>query len=155
MFVTFKIQDNGGLHLELNGDDNKYPFTKEVDTHCEMTDRPKQPKLQKAGQWPVFTYAQNRIWHVEGSINRQTMAEYDAARLLLLKRIMPPATTTHRHTGKIITTDENGHTYTSIVTLLQYSIPVVPLYPSVGEYMIEWESDDPFVYDEGGNPVYI
>jgi hypothetical protein len=156
MFETFSIIDTvGPTTLVLNSD--IYPFTVQCDTHCEMSDRPRTPKQQLPGQFPVYTYARNRIWHIEGDIIGADMAAYDVNRLALLAIIMPPASPTQRYTGIIETVDGAGTVYQSEVTLTSYSVPVVPLYPGVGTYMFEWESDDPFVYTPsiGGTPVFI
>ena len=155
MFATFSITPVGGSALSLN--DATYPFTVTLDTHCEMSERPRTPKQSLPGQYPVFTYARNRIWHAEGDIIGVDMADYDVKRLALLAAILPPAAPTARYTGTIETVDGAGTTYQSLVTLTSYSCPVVPLYPSVGTYMFEWESDDPFVYtpNMAGSPIFI
>jgi hypothetical protein len=159
MFVEFSITDTVTPFpntLALNADDKTYPFTKTLDTHCEMSERPKTPKLLAPGQWPVFTYARNRIWHVEGDIIGTDMADYDAQRLALLAIVMPPAVAIQRYTAILTVGDENGNFYTSEATLTSYSIPVEPLYPAVNSYMLEWEADDPFCYRvSDGIPVFL
>lgn len=157
MFVEFKYTSiETILTIELNAEGGNYPFTKQVDTHCEMSERPRTAKLLQPGQSPVYTFARNRIWHVEGDIMTQNMGDYDAARLLLLNHILPTANPTFRFMGTITVSDENGHEYYSNVSLTSYSVPVEPLYPGVGSYMFEWESDDPFVYRLGdGRAMYI
>ena len=155
MFVEFThINAETGVEISLNT--LQFPFTQQLDTHCEMSDRPKTAKALAPGQSPVFTFARNRIWHAEGDIIGKTMAEYDSLRLRLLNLILPSPAPTVRFTGIIKVSDENDNWYTSIVTLTSYSVPVVPLYPAVGAYMFEWESDDPFVYNfVTGEPTYI
>lgn len=146
MFVDFSITTTAEtpVTLDLNGD--TYPFTEQVDTHCEMSDRPTLPKLLAPGQTPVYTFAKNRIWHVEGHIIGADMAGYDTARLALLNAALPIAVPTTFYTAIITVSDENGNSYTSNATLTSYSMPEVPLSPAYGAYMLEWESDDPFVY---------
>lgn len=153
MFVTFTVTPPGGSPFALN--DESFPANL-VDTHCEMSDRPRTPKQSQPGQYPVYTFARNRIWHIEGDILGTDMADYDTKRIALLNSgILPLAVPTTRYTSTITVTAETGDTFTSIVTLTSYSIPVAALYPGVGTYMFEWESDDPFVYDLSNDPGYI
>jgi len=155
MFVQFRHTNaTTGVTLLLNND--YYPFTKTLDTHIELSDRPKTANLLRPGQAPVYTFGRNRIWHVEGDIVAASMADYDAHRILLLNNILPAANPTSRWTGIITVDDENGFSYTSLVSLTSHSVPMEPLYPSVNSYMFEWESDDPFVYRvSDGAAMYI
>ena len=144
MFVSFQVTNNLGTTVNIN-DGTTYSL-ETADTHCEMSDRPKTPKLQMAGQWPVYTYARRRIWHVEGQILGQNMADYDTKRLALIHLIIPQETTVLRYTAQIQVTDQNGNSYIdSSASLTSYTMPVAAMYPGIGDFMIEWESDNPFV----------
>lgn len=154
MFIAFTITPPGGSPFAIL--DATYPATL-IDTHCEMSDRPRTAKQTQPGQSPVYTFARNRIWHVEGDILGTGMADYDTKRLALLAAIMPAAAPLDRFTGTIQVTDANSNVYESQVSLTSHSVPVAALYPGTSTYMFEWESDDPFVYTPaiGGTPVYI
>lgn len=155
MFVVFQVTPPGGSPFTLN--DDIFPATL-LDTHCEMSDRPRTPKQTAPGQWPVYTFARNRIWHIEGEILGTSMADYDTHRSDLVNAILPSAAPLDRYTSLIHVSDENGNTFESKASLTSYSVPVAALYPGVGSYMFEWESDDPFVYLPDittGSPVYI
>lgn len=155
MFVGF-IHKNATTNLSLTLNDDSYPFTKTLDTHCEMSERPRTPKTLQPGQTATYTLARNRIWHVEGDIVASSMANYDAKRIALLNNILPVANPAVRYTAELTVTDENSHSYISLVSLVAYSCPVEPLYPGVGAYMFEWEADDPFVYRvSDGKAMYI
>lgn len=154
MFAVFTVTPPGGSPFSLNV--ASYPATM-IDTHCEMSDRPRTAKQTQPGQSPVYTFARNRIWHIEGEILGSSMAGYDTNRLELLAALMPAAAPLDRYTHLIHVTDENGHTYESKASLTSHSVPVAALYPGVGSYMFEWESDDPFCYTPNitGTAVYI
>jgi hypothetical protein len=153
MFVSFVHTDNSGGSFSLNT--VNYPLN-QVDTHVEMSDRPVVAKQQIAGQWGVYTYSQKRIWHVEGDIMGQSMAHYDQLRRNLLNALLPQAITNRTYTGTVQVTDETPETFTSLVTLVTYSLIQEGLYPSRSPFMFEWESDDPFVYKTSdGLPTYI
>jgi hypothetical protein len=147
MFVSFQVTNTLGSTLNIN--DGAAYALQVADTHCEMSERPKTPKLQTAGNWPVFTYARARIWHVEGEIIGTSMADYDAKRLNLVQLVMPQppvGISSYRYTARIQVTDENGNSYQdSAASLTSYSMPVQALYPGIGPFMLEWESDNPFV----------
>lgn len=136
MITQLVFTNPQGFSVTLN--DLTYPLKKF--TWPPVLEGSSIPKGQHAGQWDNYKHVRKMDIECEGTILTGDTTAYWVARRALMKAILPsPISTSRIHGTFVLNLDGDSTTYIAEVNLMQASLPLEALFPTVTEFMFTWE----------------
>lgn len=140
-----------GVSIELNeAVSPNYPL-KAFNMQTYQEGQP-QSKMQAPGEWPTYSYPRYRTFALTGDVLGDDPTDYNTLAGNLRAALQPPYRfyDVRRHGRLNLQFFGDGTTYWADVQLVSLELPKEANYPSVGEYIINWRSFEPYLRSGGG-----